>query len=173
MASLFRPFLLGVRRAGSLWLLRVGQSPARPFGVLMDILIAALVTANTTHGAGTVYLHTDAPLFCSTPQRPLFYDTVAPPWVALPVTDFQNDVVRCGDLIYVRPANAPSFMARPVDPHPMHGYCVQQGTGPCLPIVVDVPEHVATWRGLSVRGGVEVINFSAVARECRARGMCD
>jgi len=40
----------------------------------------------------------------------------------------------------------------------------------CLPIVVDVPAHLVSFTS-SAR--VEVVNLSAVARDCRERGICD
>ena len=137
----------------------------------MDI-VAALVISNTFGGAGTVYAgqYVGRPLFCSTAQIPLYYDTAAPPWVAFPLRQFQAGEVQCWDLVHVRPANGPSFMAYVLDAGPFGAHCVMDGDH-CDPIVVDVPSHLATWKGLSTH--VEVINLSAVARACYERGLCD
>ena len=128
-------------------------------------------------GAGTVYLEkrVHSPLFCSTPQRPLYYDTATPPWVAFPLRQFQTGAVQCWDLVHVRPANGPSFMAYVLDAGPFSDYCVMQADH-CAPIVVDVPKHLATWEGLSA--SVEVVNLSAVVRSsvvemCTEGGLCD
>ena len=141
--------------------------------------IVALVAEYTMSGAGTIYLEQSSldrgrsPLFCSTPQTPLFYDTAAPPWVAFPLRQFESDAVRCWDLVYVRPTNGAAFMAYVLDAGPFGGHCVMDGArggggSHCDPIVVDAPEHIATWTGMSAH--VEVVNWSAVAR---ARGMRD
>ena len=131
-------------------------------------LIAALVQFNTVHGAVSMYAepYIGERLFCSTPDNPLIYDQATPPWVALPFDRYGIDWA-CGDLIYIRTPTG-SIMARALDTGPFGGYCVAQGDGECLPIVADVPVYWATWEGLSSTG--EVINLSAVARECRMRG---
>ncbi len=143
---------------------------------VVDAVIAALVAANTTVGAGTVYAepYIGRPLFCSTGNNPLWYDDLSPPWVALPYS-LHNITWMCGDLILVREhlddGTTRSLMARALDTGPFGGYCVAQGDGECMPIVVDVPELHVTWETLSAR--VEVINLSAVARGCKASGWCD
>ena len=131
----------------------------------MDI-VAALIAEYTMGGAGTVYAgqYVGAPLFCSTPQRPLYYDTATPPWVAFPVSAEWS----CWDLAkvtaYLPDGTTRSFMARVLDAGPFGAHCVMDGDH-CDPIVVDVPSHLATWPGTSVH--VEVINLSAVARRLR------
>ena len=129
-------------------------------------IVAALIAEYTMGGAGTVYAgqYVGAPLFCSTPHTPLFYDTATPPWVAFPLRQFQTGAVQCWDLVHVRPANGPSFMAYVLDAGPFGAHCVMDGDH-CDPIVVDAPQHLATWKGTSAH--VEVINLSAVARRLR------
>ncbi len=144
----------------------------------MALSITALVAMYTMVGVGTTYLapppqRAPAPLFCSTPDHPLYYDDATPPWVALPVSaDWQ-----CWDLILVREHLADgttrSMMAYALDAGPFGDHCVVQADGSCPPIVVDAPTGTALWPGLSSEGHVEVVNLSAVARECQERGMCD
>lgn len=129
----------------------------------MDIV--SLVAIYTMAGTGTVYLAPerieDHPLFCSTPQRPLFYDASTPPWVAFPISAEWE----CWDLALIR-ARLPdgttrSFTAYVLDAGPFGAHCIEQGDQ-CVPIVVDVPQHLATWSGMSA--SVEVVNLGAVAR---------
>ncbi|MCK5643047.1 MAG: hypothetical protein KAJ19_19725 [Gammaproteobacteria bacterium] len=137
----------------------------------MAELMAVMVASNTAYGAVTVYAepYIGERLFCSTPQNPLTYDQATQPWVALPFDKYGIDWL-CGDLILLRTPTG-SIMARALDTGPFGGYCVAQGDGECLKIVADVPIYWATWPGLFSPG--EVINLSAVARECKARGICD
>ena len=126
--------------------------------------IAALVAINTMVGAGTVYdvPYLGRPLFCSTLDHPLFYDSATPPWVALPV----GQVWQCGDLILVREhredGTTRSLVAHVLDAGPFDRFCVRQPDGTCPPIVVDVPRMHATWDALSAQ--VEVINLSEIRR---------
>ena len=136
----------------------------------METVIAALVAEYTIIGAGSIYRGPIGnPLFCATSSEPLYYDQSSPPWVALPVSQFGVTWER-GDLLLIRPQGASSLMARALDAGPFGDHCIATGDQ-CLPIVVDVPAHLATWEGLSAE--VEVVNISAVARACRAQGWCD
>lgn len=129
--------------------------------------IAALVAMHTAHGAITVYggEFVGQPLFCSTVSHPLYYDSVTPPWLALPISTFGTDW-QCGDLIYI-PGHG---TYRALDAGPFGDHCVATGDQ-CLPIRADMPAIHADWEGISTTGSV--INLSAVHRECQARGLCD
>lgn len=132
----------------------------------MNTLMLALVAAHTVSGAATIYVdpYLGQVLYCSTPQHPLYYDAEAPPWIALPVGgDWQ-----CGDVILVRPKDAPAFTALALDTGPFGDARIGG-----LPIVADAPYLHATWPMYPGWTEVELINLSAVARECRARGYCD
>ena len=126
--------------------------------------IAALVAEYTVGGAIAAYDEPGRVLYCSTPSRPLYYDSNSPPWLALPVKE-HGATWQCGDLIYIPGVG----MFRALDAGPFGDHCIITG-GQCLAIVADVPVIFAQWE-LSTAG--EIINLSAVARACRARGWCD
>ena len=122
------------------------------------------------NGAGVTYLESEwggNRLFCSTPHCPLYYDSVSPPWAALPVS-LHHVTWECGDLLYIKPEGYPSIMVRALDAGPFGGYQIGG-----LDIVVDMSELHITWPLYPGWAEVEVINISAVARECRERGYCD
>jgi len=128
--------------------------------------ITALVLANTVQGSIAAYggEYVGMPLFCSTPSNPLYYDSKSPKWLALPFKNY-GITWQCGDLIYIPGVG----MFRALDAGPFGDHCVVTGDQ-CLPIVADAPViHVGF--ELSMTG--KVINLSAVARECRDRGICD
>lgn len=126
-------------------------------------------------GVGTTYLapppqRAPAPLFCSTPGRPLYYDAATPPWVALSV----DGEWQCWDLLLVREylpdGTTRSVMAYALDAGPFGDHCVVQADGTCPSIVVDMPAGTTLWSGMSSEGPVEVINLSAVRRASCAGG---
>lgn len=145
----------------------------------MDSIIAVLVAANTMTGAGTTYgePYIGRPLFCSTPDQPLFYDRSTPPFVAFPLSWYKLGYVQCGDYVIVREhlpdGTTRALYAFALDAGPFGAHCIQRGAEQCQPIIVDVPIYYATWPGLSNTGYVEVSNVSAVVRACRERGYCD
>lgn len=134
-------------------------------------MIPALVAQYTVAGALTVYAepYVGRPLFCSTPEVPLYYAPTTSPWVALPFRDY-GITWQCGDLIYLRFANGDTLMARALDAGPFGAYCVMQPDGECLDIVADMPIY---WTDAKLSMVGEAINISAVARACRERGWCD
>ncbi len=126
--------------------------------------ITALVAEYTLFGAFTAYggEFVGQPLACSTWDMPLYYDHKTPRWLALPYgSDFE-----CWDRIYIQGMG----MFYALDTGPFGDNCVMQPDGRCLPILADVPVIHADWK-LSTTG--TMINLSALARECRARGLCD
>ena len=103
-------------------------------------------------------------MYCSTPTRPLTFSTTTPPWVALPVEDYQSGAVQCGDLIHLRFENGATLTARAYDAGPFSRYCVEQPDGSCPSIDLDVPNlHWPAGEDLSAP--VEYVNLSQVARE--------
>ena len=118
-------------------------------------------------GAATTYVQEmwgGRPLFCSTPQRPLYYDAASPPWAAFSLSDYQSGAVRCWDLMHIREylpdGTVRSSVVYALDAGPFGANCVMMGDE-CVPIVVDRPGEVA------VCNRVEVINLSAVSRAYR------
>lgn len=93
-----------------------------------------------------------------------YYTLDREPWVALDSSAL-GDFYEWGDLLYLRFDNGTTMMARVWDCGPFSLYNVGG-----RPIVVDVPEHLAPFPGLSC--GVEVWNISAMVREY-ARGYCE
>ena len=113
----------------------------------------------------TVYIiaaYGGQPLYCSTPQAPLYYNAETSPWIALPVEHYQDGSAQCGDLFYIRFPNGSTLMARAYDAGPFASYCVRQAGGSCPSIGVDVPEHLWPVDGLSA--WVELYNVSAASR---------
>ena len=112
------------------------------------------------------------PLYCSTPSNPLDYSPSTPPWVALPVEDYQSGRVWCGDLMLIRfhlsDGTTSILLARAYDAGPFASYCVRQADGSCPSIGVDVPVYF--WPGEGTSAWAEVVDLTAVARE---RGMSD
>jgi len=95
------------------------------------------------------------------------YDADDPaPWVALPVSWYEEGRAECGDLIYLSGVDAEgapwSLMARALDAGPLERYCVETGEG-CARIVADVPAHQAPFGGMSARVW-QVRNVSAAVR---------
>ena len=107
------------------------------------------------------------PLYCSTPQNPLTYSPSTPPWIALPVEDYESGKVWCGKpyyLIFHLPDGSTStLMARAYDAGPFASYCVRQLDGSCPSIAADVP--VYWWPVEGISAWAEVIDLTAVAEE--------
>jgi len=98
------------------------------------------------YGVVTMYAHADHagnPLRCGG-----IYDT-SHEWVAV---DIDHTDWRCGDLATICAAGVCKTL--PVrDSGPLSRYCGEDGDV-CRPILVDVPEHVAWFPGLSARAVV-------------------
>jgi hypothetical protein len=102
------------------------------------------------------------PLYCGG-----VYAETTEPWVALSIeADWQ-----CWDLVQLSgvdvTGHAWSLMARVGDTGPFGDNCVMYGDK-CLPIVADVPKHLAPFVGLS--SPVRLYNVTA---QCRKMGYCD
>ena len=110
----------------------------------------------------TAAMYGGEPLYCSTPETPLFYDTALTPWIAFPDEDYLSGNVQCGDLFYIRFPDGTTLLARALDAGPFASYCVQQADGACPPIGLDVPEHL--WPMDERSAFVEVYNVSAAYR---------
>jgi len=111
-------------------------------------------------GVATVYAgqYVGQPLYCGG-----VYAETTEPWVALP---YGGDW-RCGDRIDLSGVDASgepwSLKARAMDTGPFGDYCVEQPDGTCPPIVVDVPQFLAPFAGLSSR--VQMVNVTAMYRD--------
>lgn len=80
------------------------------------------------------------PLYCSTITKPLYYNHETAPWIAMPVSWFEEKKISCGDLVNIHFPNGAHLHARAWDAGPLEKYYVQDH--PLLPIVADVPwEH--------------------------------
>lgn len=119
-----------------------------------------------------------ADLYCSTPTNPLTFSPSNPPWVALPVEQFIDGSIACGDLYYLRitllDGTTRSLMARALDAGTFARFCVVQPDGSCPSIGVDIPAY---WWPVDVvyttSAKVEMYPIGRWARECRKRGLCD
>jgi hypothetical protein len=120
----------------------------------------------------TVYLGPiHSPLYCSTPYAPLVFSPETTPWIALPIEDYLDGSVVCGDLYYIRFSDGSILMARALDAGPFAMYCVRQADGSCPSIALDVPGHLWPVEGIS--GPVEVYPISKWARAmARYRPSC-
>ncbi len=107
----------------------------------------------------TIYIApTGAPLFCDRGQG-LVYDPDAS-WIAW---DFATYGGRCGDMIEVVHQGV-SRRFRALDSGRFGAFCVRTPEG-CLPIMADLPQHLAWFGGLSV----PVQSARNVSAERRAR----
>ena len=112
----------------------------------------------TLVGIATVYAepYIGQPLYCGG-----LYDVDMSPWIALPVgTDWQ-----CGDPVRLRFEDGSTLTARAMDAGPFGAFCVKQPDGACLPIIVDIPAHLAPF---PLSGPVELNNLGEAARKCLA-----
>ena len=103
------------------------------------------------------------PLYCSTPQNPLYYSPETTPFIALPVEDYQSGAVRCGAPYHIRFADGSTLTARAYDAGPFSRFCVRQADGSCPSIGVDVP--VYWWPVEGISGWVEITPITQWARE--------
>ena len=117
-------------------------------------------------GVATMYAlaqHAGNPLFCGG----LYADTTAP-WVALPYRAYM-DSWTCGEPVYLEGVDATgqkwSLAATVRDTGPFGAHCVVRGNR-CIPIVVDVPEPHARFKGLS-----SAVTVRMMAREAERMGM--
>ncbi len=91
------------------------------------------------------------PLYCGGT-----FDVAAEPWIAMP----SGGNWQCGDQIVIW-SGGQVYHLRARDCGPFDRYCVIEGDR-CLPIVGDLPDHLAWWPGLSTRA--VVINGSQAKR---------
>jgi len=116
--------------------------------------MTARIALTVLYGVVTMYSgadHAGQPLRCNG-----VYDT-SHAWVA---ADVDAGPYRCGEWLAICAAGECRVL--PVrDSGPLSRYCVMDG-GECRPILVDVPEHVAWWNGLSARA---TVTSASAARE--------
>ena len=110
----------------------------------------------TLVGIATAYAgpYVGQPLYCGGTYS---LDTV--PWVALPL----EATWLCGDPVRLRFEDGTILKTRAMDTGPFGAFCVQQPSGACPPIIVDVPAHLAPF---VLSGPVELYNFGETARRC-------
>lgn len=100
----------------------------------------AIATIIATMYAGP---YVGMPLYCSTPQNPLFFDDTTPSWLALPVEDYVSGAVECGDpyeiTFHLPDGTTQTKVLLALDAGPFSKYCVRQADGSCPHIAVDVP----------------------------------
>jgi hypothetical protein len=108
--------------------------------------VTARIALTVLYGVVTMYAHADhagQPLRCGG-----VYDTTRA-WVA---ADVDNGPYRCGELLAICAAGECRVL-EVRDSGPLSRFCVMDGDE-CRPILVDVPQHVAWWDGLSARATV-------------------
>jgi len=110
----------------------------------------------------------NAPLFCSTPARPLSFSPHTDPWVAFPVERYQSGEVQCGDWIVVKFPSGQRLYARAWDAGGFGAYCVRQHDGSCPSIEMGIP---SIWwpMGKQTSSFVDYTNLSAARRAFRAQ----
>jgi hypothetical protein len=113
------------------------------------VIPIVLATAVTVSGMATIYEHYGHPLYCGGT-----FDLATPTWVALDVSEYQSGRVRCGDPVRVKFANGQTLRARALDAGYLYKHHIAD-TG--LPIVVDVPVHLAPFAGLSIQAELHLV----------------
>lgn len=116
----------------------------------------------TIIGVATVYMLLGGPLFCGGT-----YDVNSESWIALDINQYSNGFARCGDIILLTFPDGKPIIARAMDAGPLSKFHVD-----CwgyIPIVVDIPEHIKTFNGLS--SPVKMYNITAGCRN-RHNGLC-
>lgn len=113
-------------------------------------------------GVATIYAapYIDETLYCDRGQG-LVFGPRTPPWVAVDVQMFLSGRIRCGDELWLgfgSPHQTLKVLA--LDAGPFHGYYVPPW--PHLPIVADIPFHLAPFPGLA--NPVRIFNYSAAQR---------
>jgi hypothetical protein len=96
------------------------------------------------------------PLYCGG-----IYEIGTEPWVALDVSMYRAGWVKCGDKLWLQFPNGTGFSARAMDAGMFSQYHVDDWGD--VPIVVDVPEFLSTFEGLS--SPVTIYNISRWHRE--------
>jgi len=111
-------------------------------------------------GVATIYagIYVGGPLYCDC-DGTLFYDDATPSWVALDVKLYEAGWAKCGDIILLK-GDGWAMTAQALDAGPLYKYYIEDL--PDLPIIVDIPTHLAPFEGLSTR--VEMINTTGISR---------
>ena len=131
----------------------------------MNVLIVTLLPLVTHCGVATQYTadeHAGNPLICDRDGTLLYDESLPFNWVALPV-----DRLGCWHRVTVYPRGWEPFDAYALDSGDLGSRTFRGG----LPVVVDVPSHIATWH--SPVPEACVVDWSALANECIKRGWCD
>jgi len=124
-------------------------------------------------GMATVYAgpYVGQPLYCSTPDAPLYYAETTVPWAAFPAKWYRNGIVSCGAVVVFSGVDANgkywTLTVRALDAGPFGDNCVVV-EDKCIDIVADVPAFLSPFAGLSSQ--VRVWN---VTRVCEEWGLCD
>lgn len=127
----------------------------------MSFVIRILIGVATVYGA----FYAGQPLYCDDGLgEPLIYSESTVPWVAVDVGEYESGRIRCGDELWLRFGDGSELRALALDAGYLAGYYVEQWGSP---IVVDIPEHLAPFPGLSAP--VQVVNHSAAVREFERR----
>lgn len=102
-------------------------------------------------GAVTIYAgpHISQPLYCAD------YYTTDHAWIALDVSLFWSGRVSCGDSIRVTFPDGSHRDLPALDAGMFAHHCVEQQDGSCLPIIGDLPAHVAPFPGTSSPATIE------------------
>lgn len=124
----------------------------------MNTAIIIVIGVMTVYGPGFWGNH----LYCSTPENVLTYDIKTVPWVAIDVKLFREEWVQCGDEILIWFENGETLKALALDAGPLYKYKIDG-----VPIVADIPVHLAPFWGLSARG--QMVNVTTLKRELEKR----
>jgi hypothetical protein len=91
----------------------------------------------------------------------LIYSETTQPWFAVDINEYTSGNVQCGDEFLLDFGDGRWLIAQALDSGTFRGYWVS--TWPDKPIVVDLPEHLKPFDGMS--GLVKAYNLSKVERE--------
>lgn len=87
------------------------------------------------------------PLYCDRGNG-LVYSTDTAPWVALSVDLYESGLARCGDEILITGDGwTTTWLA--LDAGPLNRYYIEDF--PHLPILVDIPQHLVQFQGMSAK----------------------
>jgi hypothetical protein len=103
------------------------------------------------------------PLYCDTGIG-LIYSTDTTPWVALSEDLYKAGWARCGDRIRIQ-GDGWTVILLALDAGPLHRYYIEDF--PDQPILIDIPEHLAPFQGLSTQ--VKVRNLDHPKRSIQLR----
>lgn len=121
-----------------------------------------LLLSQVTVGVATYYPASEfagRPLYCDYQfEEELVYSEGTADWVAVDVGLYQSGEVWCGDELLILFEDGRRLRARALDAGTFEGYYVADWPG--LPIVVDIPEHLAHVSA----GRAMVINLSRIER---------